>query len=343
MREAADAPGRVEAIAAAIAGPAFAGSCLFLREATLLPPGAFDAAAAILVAIGLAPLAHRRWGRVAATLLRGAGITLGVLLLTSALVPPFDRAVLPIAAWSAGAALLQAGARAKRGTLALAAAGSALLVAGWAGALALAPTFPEAGRLRVALLVAGPVALVLLGARLRLLRTRLRDLAPMPVGILLVVSLSTTYLAYRGLVATRVGNLPLYEWSLGVGVALLLLTRLRRIAREHEVAEPWTSDARRHAQDVAPVYDERMGPLAAVVQRYLDHGEGFEDYRAALLRAAPAAPARYRDALQAAKPPGLRGRAASRASVEARLAAHRDLLSKLNPEADHGHAPHGRT
>lgn len=344
MPEEKPAPGKVEAVAAAIAGPAFAGSCLFLRDATLIPPGAFDATAAVLVAIGLAPLLHRHGGPVWATLLRGAGATVAVLLLASALVPPFDRAVLPLATWVAGATLLQAGARARKGGVLLGAAGAAVLVAGWGVALWLAPSFPEPGRLRLALLAAGPLALVLLGARAALLRSRMRALAPMPVGILLVVALGTTYFAYRGLVANRVANLPLYEWTLGVAGALLLLTRLRRTARDHEVAEPWTSDARRHAQDVAPVYDERMGPLAAVVQRYLDHGEGFEEYRDALLRAAPSAPPAFSQALREAPKGPARGRARSRAAAEARVAAHRDAMSKLNPpEVPHGNAPHGRT
>lgn len=328
-------PGKVEATAAAIAGPAFAGSCLFLRDATLLPAPVLDAAAAVLVAVGLAPLAHRRLDAAAATMVRAAGLAGAALLLSRALVPPFDRAMLPVAAWMLGAGLLQAATRMRRPLLPTG-AGLALLAGGWAGALLAAPSFPEPGRLRVALLVAGPAALAGLALRAGLLRGRWRALAPMPVGILLVVALGTAYASYRPLVADRLANLPLYEWTLGVGVASLLLTRLRRQAREHEAPEAWSGAARRHAQDVAPAYDARMGPVAAVLQRYLDTGDGFEEYRAALLRAAPLAPPAYGRAVQALR--ATQGRPRSRAARDARLAAHRDVLAALQnrTEVSHG-------
>ena len=328
--KAEEGPGVVEAGAAAVAGPAFALSAVLLRRATPMPAGVFDAAAALLLTWGLAPLLHRRAGRLPATLLRGAGVAAAVLLLARSLVPPFDAAALPAALVVAGATLLQARARSGRGGLALDLGGLALLAAGWGAALWLAPTFPEPARLRLALFLAAPVAAAGMLLRLVALRRGYEVLAPMPVGVLLAAALAATYLSYRALVASQVDNLPLYEWTLGVGVAALLLARLRRHVRADEVPEAWESDARRHAQDVVPLYDARMGPVAAALARYLDEGHGFDAYRAALARLK--GPDAYRKALEALQPvPPARGRA-RRAAREKRREAHRALLLTLRPD-----------
>lgn len=334
-------PGKVEAVAAAVAGPAFALSLVLLRNATILPAGLFDAGAAVLAAWGLAPLLHRRAGAFPATLLRGAGIVAGLVVLAFTLAAPYDRAVPPLVLLALGASLLQARARARVGGLPVLLAGAAFCLAAWIVGFRSAGLFPEPERLRLALLVMAPVALAGAGLRLLALRKGHEILAPTPVGVLLAALLAGAYVGYRGLVAERVENLPLYEWTLGVGVAALLLARLRRHARAGEVPEAWESDARRHAQDVVPLYDARMGPLAAVVARYLEQGAGFDEYRAALARAAPHAPAAYHKALEAARPvPPARGKAA-RAARAKRLEAHRDLLRHLRPERGpaHGHAP----
>lgn len=327
------APGRVEAIAAAIAGPAFGASVVLLRGSTILPPSLFDALAAVLVGLGLAPLAHRKWGAPAATLTRGLGFAVGTLLLTPALVPPFDRAVPPAALWVLGAAILQANARAARERALALALGLAVLAAGSALAFAIADAYPEPDRLRIALVAAGVAAVAGLAARAWIRRSRFRALAPAPVGILLVAAFTAVYLAYRGLVATTVNNLPLYEWTLAVAAGGLLLSRVRRQAHDRAAPDAWESDARRHAQDVAPVYDRRMAPYVAAIARYLDTGMGFDEYRAAIARAAgdppPQSLLRALDAAGAAR--GARpGRGGAKAAAEARLAAHRAVLRALN-------------
>ena len=109
-----DLPGRVEATALAIAGPAFAASLLFLRHATPLDHGIFDGSAAALAALGVAPWVHRWKGAFWGTLTRGAGLAAGALLLSSALVPPFYSAVAPAAVAILGGAVLQANARRAR-------------------------------------------------------------------------------------------------------------------------------------------------------------------------------------------------------------------------------------
>lgn len=334
-----EGPGLVEAVAAAIAGPAFAGSALFLRRATLLPPEIFDATAAVLATWGLSPLLHRRRGRAAATLLRGAGLALGVALLAGSLVPPFDRAVIPVLLLVVAGTLLQAHARLPRPQPALFLGGFALLAAAWGAAFWGAPLLPEPVRLRVAIVLGGAATLAGLLWRRHALRRGWRVLAPTPVGVLLVAKLGASYLSYRGLVAAHLANLPLYEWTLGVGLSTLLLTRLRRQAREHEVPEPWESEARRHAQDVAPLYDERMAPLASAIQRYLRSGEGFDAYRDALARAHGAPPA-YHEALAALQPVPQPRRRMQRAEAErARLAAHERLVSTLNEHRGNLHGP----
>lgn len=340
MDEGPKRPGAVESTAVAVAAWAFALSFVLLRGATPVPPSLFDALALVAALWGPSLLVHRRLGAFAATLLRGAGLVGGVLMLGRALVPPFDAVVLPASLLLSGATLLQARARSGKGGLVAETLGLVLVAAGWAAALALAPRFPEPDRLRFALFVAAPVAA--LGLLLRLLaRRRGYDaLAPMPVGVLLAAAMTGAYLGYRGLVADRVANLPLYEWTLGVGVAALLLGRLRRQARAREVAEAWESDARRHTPDVVPLPDPRMGPLAAAVGRYLQRGEGFEDYRAALGKAAePASP--FRKALEDLRPvPPVRGRAA-RAAAQRRVDAHRALMLTLHQTRGnvHGTAP----
>lgn len=335
-----EAPGAVESTAMAVAGLAFGLAILLLRGATPLPAGLFDAGAALLAGFGLAPLLHRRAGALWGTLLRGAGVAAATLLLARSLVAPFDAAGFPAALLVAGGTLLQARARSGRGGLALDAAGLVLLAAGWGVAWWQAPVFPEPQRLRLALLLALPALALGLVLRALALRRGYHALAPMPVGILLASLLAAVYLSYRALVAQQVGNLPLYEWTLGVGVAALLLARLRRHARAQEVPEAWESDARRHAQDVSPLYDARMAPLAGAVSRYLDTGEGYEAYQAALRRVSPSAP--YRKALESVRPvPPARGRAARRSARARRLEAHRALLLTLRNERGslHGSAP----
>ena len=337
--EAPRVPGRVESIAAAVAGPAFAAGALALRRATLLPAGVFDALALVLVAWGVSLLVHRRLGGFAATLVRGLGIAGGVLVLARLLAAPLDAMAVPVALLVAGATVLQARARSGRGGLVADGLGLALLAAGWGFAFWLSSGFPETARFRVALLVGAPVAVLGLVLRALARRRGWHALAPMPVGILLAAALSGAYLGYRGLVAANVSNLPLYEWTLGAFFAALLLARLRRHARAAEVPEAWESDARRHAQEVAPLYDARMAPVAAAVSRYLETGAGFDEYRAALARLGTAAP--FRKALEAARPvPPARGRAA-RVAAARRAEAHRQLLQSLpRPRGPtHGTAP----
>ena len=330
------APGKVEAVAAAVAGPAFAASLVLLRDATILPPSIFDAVAAALVGVGLAPLAHRTRGAPFGTMTRGLGIAAGVLLLTPALVPPFDRAVPTIALWVLGAAILQANTHAQRERWTVAALGLAALATGAALALYLADAYPEPFRLRVAVVAASAAALLGLALRLAVRRSRWRALAPAPVGVLLVAAFTAIYLAYRGLVETQVDNLPLYEWTLAVAAAGLLLSRVRRTAHETATPEAWASDARRHAQDVVPVYDRRMAPYVAAIGRYLDTGMGVSEYRAAILRAAGAAPpaalVRALDAAEKARAGSPRGtrRGAQAAAAEARRAAHAAVMRAMN-------------
>jgi hypothetical protein len=329
-------PGLVESIALAVAGPALALSLLLLRGATLAPPALFDAGALVLATWGLSPFAHRKLGAFWATLLRGLGIAGAVLVLANALAAPYDAAGFPVALLVLGASVLQARARSGAGGLVADALGLALLAAGWGFSFWLSDGFPEPARLRFALFLAAPVALVGLVLRALALRRGWHVLAPMPVGILLAAALAGSYLGYRGLVAGTVANLPLYEWTLGAFFAALLLARLRRHARAAEVPEAWESDARRHAQDVAPLYDARMAPLAAAVSRYLDTGDGFDAYRATMRRAGDAAP--YRKALEQARPvPPGRGRAARPAALR-RAEAHRALLQTLRGPT-HGTAP----
>jgi hypothetical protein len=318
-------PGAVDAWAAAVAGPAFAGAVEVFRGATFVPAGVFDGVAAALVAFGLSLLLHRRFGGTAATLLRGAGLVVSALLMTASLTAPWDRAAPPLALLLAGGALLQAGARPKA-SAAWTWAGGAVLAAAVAIGLFVAPDFPEPTRLRLTLVLGAIAAAGLLAARRWLLANGHEALAPSPAGLLAGAAVGATYLGYRELVAQRVGNLPLYEWSLGVLLSLLLLSRLRRGAREDETPEAWTSEARRHAQAPIPLYDARMGPLAAALARYLETGEGFEQYRAAL------GPSPRLDAiLPAPIVPHKRGRAARREAYQQRLAAHRAALEAVTP------------
>lgn len=328
-------PGKLETVAAAIAGTAFATGALLVRKATLVPAGFFDGAALVAAAWGLSLLLHRAAGPAAVTLARGASLAIGGILATTTLAPPFDSAALPLAAWILGGALLQA--RATRWSAVLAGAGVTFLAMGLAVAWLAAGGWPEPLRLRGALVAAAALATAGLVARLVLLRRRPR-LAPSPMGVLLFAAIASVYVAYRPLVATRVANLPLYEWTLGVGVAALMLGRLRRTARDASVTEAWTGSARRHRHEAVPAYDPRMSPLATIVQRYLDTGDGFEEYRAALLRLAPRAAPPFRKTLQGARPVQGRGRAGKAARRE-RLATHDAMMELL----EHGHAePHLR-
>lgn len=309
-------PGKVEATALAIAGPAFAASLLFLRNATPVDHGVFDGTAAALVALGVAPWVHRWRGAFAATLTRGSGLALGTILFASALVPPFFAATAPAALAILSGTLLQANARRAKPSASL----DGVALAGLAGAFALgmviATGFPEPERLRLTLVLVAVATAILLAVRRILVATRWRSLAPMPLGVLLVATIGGIYLSYRGLVGARVANLPLYEWTLATGAAGLLLARIRRKAKEREVRDSFTADARRHAQDVRPVYDERMGAIAAVVARYLEQGIGYDDYRRVLVeRGVPAS------AIAPPVPLG-RTRGAKREATRARLDAH---------------------
>lgn len=318
------------------AGIVVAVGAILLRSATLLPPGFFDGVAAASIGFGAAPLAHRLLGAPAAPLARGAGLALAAVPTSAALVPPFDRAALPLACWMVGGALLAASVRARRQKPVPAAVGALLVLVGAAAAWAAAETWPESARLRWAIGAAGALAAVGLAARLVVARKAPR-LAPSPVGVLLVAALLAAYLGYRPLVATRVANLPLYEWTIGVGIAALVLGRLRRSARDDAVPEAWTGEARRHTEDARAAYDPRMLPLAHVIDRYLETGEGFEEYRRALARGAPHAPDRFRKALQGAAPVQGRGRKQAR---KERGAAHAALMSLLSTEVpDHGDTP----
>lgn len=332
-------PGLAQALAFAVAGPAFAGGALALRDATVLPPGLFDAAAALLLAWGLAPIAHRALGPFTATMLRGLGVAAVLVLSGDALTAPLDRAVPPAVLLVLAAALLQGGARASRNRAWAMTGGAALLVVAFASTLLLAESLPEPARIRLSAFIAAALVTVGLVARAVLLRRDLPRFAPMPAGIVLFATLAAAWTAWRSLVAERVANLPLYEWGLGVLLATLVFARLRRLARAGEVPEAWDSAARRHVQDVAPLYDARMGPRAAVLSRYLDEGEGFEAYRA-ILAAAPTASAAYRDGVAALEPvPPARGARGREAACERRLAEHRALMAMLESQRGetHGH------
>lgn len=323
-------PGKVEATALAIAGPAFALSLLFLRQAIAFAPGIFDATAAVLVAVGLAPWAHRLRGAAAGTLVRGLGLALAGPLVAKSLVPPFFSAVLPATVAVVGGAILQANARRKAPSLLVDTLGVTLLAVALGLAL-LVGGFPEPDRLRLTLVVVAAATGAGLAVRRALLRTSHADLAPMPLGILLVSAIGAIYLSYRGLVRDRVANLPLYEWSLAAAAGLLLLARLRRRAKDREVADAWSAAARRHAQDVRPVYDARMGPLAAVVGRWLEQGVGFDEYRAAMSSHG----ARVPDGVATLH--GGRTRASRREAVAQRLAAHDAALRSIDERgAEHG-------
>lgn len=332
MPEERESPRGFEVGAALVAGLAGAIVALVVRSKTLLPAGFFDAFGVAALGFGAAPLAHRYLGAPAATLARGLGLAAAALFSMGALVPPFDGAALPLVAWTLGAALVQASTRAQRNGIVFAALGVVLLLAGCALAWFVAPAWPETARLRGTVVAAGALSLVLLTIRLRVARRRPK-LAPSPVGLLLGATLAATYVAYRPLVSGQVANLPLYEWTLGVGVAVLLLGRLRRAARDASVPEAWSGQARRHEQDAAPAYDARMPALAAAIQRYLESGQSFEEYRAAMLRAAPHAPPAFRKTLQGMTAVQGRGRGkdAARAS---RLAAHDQLMKTM--ELSHG-------
>lgn len=323
-------PNAVESTAALLAGVVGSAIAFVFRGATLLPPGFFDALALAALGLGVSPLAHRLMGPPAATLARGAGFAAAALVATIALVPPFDRAALPLAAWALGGALVQASTRARRNGVVFGALGVALLALGCALAWTVSPTWPETARLRATIVAAAALAAIALLVRLVVARRSPR-LAPSPVGLLLGATLATTYVGYRPLVASQVDNLPLYEWTLGVGVAVLLLGRLRRAAHDASVPEAWSGQARRHRQDAAPAYDLRMPPLAAAIQRYLEEGQGFEEYRAAMQRAAPHAPPAFRKALQGARPVTGRGRAGKAARAE-RLRVHDELVKGLETD-----------
>ena len=318
-----DAPSKVEATALAVAGPAFAASLLLIRDATGLAAGVFDAGAAVMVGVGLAGWAHRLWGAPAGTAARGAGLLAGVGLLATALVPPFVSAVGPGALAVVGGTLLQANARRAAPTLSWDGAGVAVLSLAFGLGLLVSSGFPEPDRLRLTLVLVLLATVAGLALRRVLLERGHEAFAPTPLGVLLVATLGGVYLGYRTLVRAHVENLPLYEWTLAAAAAGLLLARLRRRAKAREVSDAWTGAARRHAQDVRPVYDARMGPLAAAVARWLEQGAGFDAYRQAMLAAG--VPAAALDALP--RPPPARTRAARRQAMKARVDAHDAMLS----------------
>jgi hypothetical protein len=332
-----DAPGKLEAWAAALAGVAFAAGALLLRKATVVPAGLFDGIALVLVSWGLSLFVHRSIGHATATLARGLGLAAGALIMTTSLLPPFDRAALPLAAWIGGTSCLQASTRTRSWKLSLAASGIALLVIGAALGWIASALWPESARLRGALIVAACLATAGLLTRILVARKHPR-LAPSPGGVIIFAVLAASYVAYRALVATRVANLPLYEWTLGAGAAVLMLGRLRSSARDAAVDEAWTGKGQKHRQDALPAYDPRMAALAADLQRYLDTGEGFDDYRDTMLRLATDAPSHFRKTLQGARPVQGRGRAGQAARRE-RLVTHDALMEIL-----HGHPePHVHT
>ena len=333
MPDERDPPTRFEAGAALLAGVVAAAFAFVFRSATLLPAGFFDGLAIAALGFGAAALASRLLGEPAAPIARGVGLAGAALLVAASLVPPFDRAAPPLVAWILGGALLQAAPRAKRNGAVFGALGLVLVIGGCGIAWYAAPAWPETARLRATVVAAALLAILGLLARRGLAR-RSPGLAPAPAGVLIGATLAATYVAYRSLVAGRVANLPLYEWTLGVGVAALLLGRLRRSASDASVPEAWTGTARRHTQDALPAYDTRMPPLAAAIQRYLESGKGFEEYRMAMARASPHAPATFRKALQGMSAvPSPRGRGA-KAATAARLAAHQALMQGL--ELRHG-------
>lgn len=319
-----------EVTAALVAGGVAAVFAFLFRSATLLPPGVFDALAIAAVGFGAAPLAARALGPPAAPLIRGAGLAGGAFVAALSLVPPFERAAPPLAAWILGSALLQASTRAKRNAVVLASLGMVLVAIGCAIAWYAAPSWPETTRLRATIVAAALLAALGLVGR-RWAARHHPSLAPSPAGVLVGATIAVTYVAYRPLVAGKVANLPLYEWTLGVGVAALLLGRLRRSARDASVPDAWSGTARRHAQDAPPAYDARMPPLAAAIQRYLESGQGFEEYRMAMLRAAPHAPPTFRKTLQGMTPLTGRGRAGKGAKTE-RLRVHGQLMEQVHGE-----------
>lgn len=327
-----------EAIAALVAGATAATFAFLFRSATLLPAGVFVGGALAALGFGAAPLAARLAGPSAAPLARGAGLAGGAFAAALSLVPPFERAAPPLAAWILGAALLQAATRAKRNGIVLWAIGLVLLAIGCAVAWIASSSWPETARLRATIAAAGALAALGLAGR-RSLARRHPALAPSPAGVLVGATIAATYVAYRPLVAAQVANLPLYEWTLGVGVAALLLGRLRRSARDASVPDAWSGTARKHAQDAPPAYDPRMPALAAAIQRYLESGQGFEEYRIAMLRGAPHAPPTFRKALQGLTPLPGRGRAAKGAKAE-RLRAHDRLMEQLHGDPTPAVRPH---
>jgi len=241
-----------------------------------------------------------------------------------AMVPPYDRATIPVAIWIAAGALLTGALRAQRASRGvLNALGYLALPAGVAVGWRLAGDFPDPARLRLAVTLALGLALVGFAARWLLRRFDLDVLAPRPGGILGGSGLIATYLAYRSLAAGRITNLPLYEWSIGVGLALLLMGRLRRAAFQHATPDAWASTARRHTQAAKPKFDDRMVPLAAVIRRQLERGDAGPAFAAAFQHA----PADVRAAAQAVADArrGRRGR-------QARQEAYHRLQSTLEME-----------
>lgn len=333
-------PSPAEAVALAIAGPAFAIAILAVRNATPVPAGLFDALAALLVAWGLAPLAHRKLSPAAGTSARGAGLVAAALLAFSTLGANLDAAAIPLALILAGATVLQADSKTDKPRPAVILLGGTLTLGGLALGIIIADAFPHAARLRFALVGAGLLGAAGMAARLAVLRSGHRDLAPMPAGVLTAAALLSGYAAYRPVVAATVHNLPLYEWALAVSIALLVFGRLRRIAQNAQTAESWSWDAGRHAQDVRPVYDARMVPLAAAIRRWLDDGEGLDEYRKAIeTTTGRTIPPQLVETLSANRAQKRQLPKARREAAARRHAAHADVMRRL---ADPRGPNHGR-
>lgn len=338
--------GKPEAIAVGVAGAAFAGSLLFLRQATLLPAGFFDAAAALAAAWGLAPLLHRKAGASSATLLRGSGAAVAVLLSFPTFGPTLSEVAMAAALAVGGITFLQAAMHATRGGWWLKIVGTMLSLAGIVTGHAAAVFFEETLRLRSTIYFVAGILVLGLALRAWLQKKNQAAFAPTPVGLFIGGTLTGLYLFYRPLVATGVHNLPLYEWALAVGAATLLFARLQRAASGEGTPEAWSSGASRHAQDVRPLYDERMAPLAAVFTRFIERGEGHEAYRGLVENHMETPlPKHIQESLEAARKatrtnlrPGMR-----REAREARLAIHRALVAHIAQIRGKPHGTHERT
>lgn len=339
-------PSLAEAASYAVAAGAFAVLLALVPRFTPVPLAVCVALILLVVAWGIAPATHRAAGAASATVVRGVGAVAATAWVFPRLGENLPAVQLPLVVFLAGATILQADARRDRPAAAVATVGALLALVGLGLAWRAADAFPDPARLRFALGLGA--ALLLAGLAVRAwMRRRAPALAPLPAGVCAAALLVSVYLAYRPVASREVENLPLYEWALAAGVAGLVLGRIRRLAWQSHAPEPWSSDARRHAQDVRPIYDPRMAPLAGVLQRYLETGHGFDEYRAVLERANDAPlPPHLLNALAAARtPPRVAMARARREAAAKRLAAHEAALAHLDSKPnrrgpnDHGSPP----